>query len=720
MLGASTVESSTVNASPVSVPAKPEASPSALDRSRNIGIMAHIDAGKTTTTERVLYYTGVTYKLGNVDEGNTQMDWMEQEQERGITITAAATTCHWKNHRINLIDTPGHVDFTIEVERSLRVLDGAIAVFCGVGGVEPQTETVWRQADKYGVPRIAFVNKLDRVGADYAQVVAMMKERLSMTPIPVQLPHFTKEGEFLGVVDLIEEKAWTWDSTTLGAKYTLQEVPAELQSQVSAARTRMLELLAESDEVFMDLYLEKKPFGVAEIRKALRAATLKLHAVPVLCGSAFKNKGIQPLLDAVVHFLPSPFDVPPVEGTNPDTKEKELRKPDAKDPMAALAFKIVTDPHMGQLTYVRIYSGVVEAGQNIFNPRRDRRVRVGRLLKVHANKVEDIKQASAGEIVAIGGLKDVITGDTLSDEDHPIVLEAMDFPEPVISVAIEPKTKADQDRMDVSLQRLALEDPSFRMRQDPETGQLIIAGMGELHLEIIVDRMLREFKVAANVGKPQVAYKETITRAAEGEGRYIRQTGGRGQYGHVVLRADPQETGKGFEFENAIKGGSIPREFMPAIEKGIREAMDSGPVRGYPVMDVKATILDGSYHEVDSSEIAYKIAGSMAIKDALKSAGPILLEPIMKLEVVVPESFLGEVLGDVNTRRGKIGEIEPRGGIRVIRADVPLEQMFGYATGLRSLTQGRGTYTMQFDHYSRVPASVLEKLTGGKTTPTKN
>ncbi|MBI2890886.1 MAG: elongation factor G [Nitrospirae bacterium] len=692
-------------------PARP-GGPAGLDSTRNIGIMAHIDAGKTTTTERILYYTGFTYKIGEVDEGTTQMDWMEQEQERGITITAAATTCFWKGHRINLIDTPGHVDFTVEVERSLRVLDGAVAVFCGVGGVEPQSETVWRQADRYRVPRIAFINKLDRVGADVQMVVRMMRERLSMTPILIQVPYFVAEADFRGVVNLIDEKLYLWDSAERGATYTSHPVPDSMRAEVEKARHQMLESIAEADETFMDLYLEKKPFGPAEIQAALRAATLDLRVVPVLCGAAFRNKGVQPLLDAVVDYLPSPLDVLPVTGRAVEGEGEQVRRPDPGEPLAALAFKIMTDPHMGQLTYIRIYSGTVKAGQMIYNCARQKRVRVGRLMKVHANKFEDLERATAGEIVAIGGMREVVTGDTLADEDAPLLLESMEVPAPVISVAIEPKTKADQDRLGMALHRLSVEDPSFRVRQDEETGQTLISGMGELHLEIIVDRMKREFRVDANVGRPQVAYRESVTRGAEAEGRYVRQTGGRGQYGHVYLRVEPSEPGKGFEFVDEIKGGVIPREFIPAVEKGIKEALETGPVGGFPVTDLKVILLDGSYHEVDSSEIAYKIAASLGFKDAVRKAAPVMLEPIMSLEVILPEGFLGDVLGDLNTRRGKILEVESRGTTRVIRAEVPLERMFGYATAIRSLTQGRGTHTMQFGYYAKVPPQVLEKILG--------
>jgi elongation factor G len=681
-----------------------------LERTRNIGIMAHIDAGKTTTTERILYYTGVNYKIGEVHEGTATMDWMVQEQERGITITSAATTCYWRDHRVNIIDTPGHVDFTIEVERSLRVLDGAIAVFCSVGGVEPQSETVWRQADKYGVPRIAFINKMDRVGADFERGVQMIRDRLGANPVPVQVPIGCEE-QFRGVIDLPSMKAILWDDESLGARYRLEEIPEAQREEAERHRERLLEAVAEVDETLLDKYLEGREISETEIRGAVRQGTLALKLVPVLCGSAFKNKGVQPLLDAVVDYLPSPLDVPAVEGINPDTEKPETRPARDDAPFSALAFKIMTDPYVGTLTFFRVYSGLVASGSYVLNASKGRKERIGRLLKMHANKREDIKEVYAGDIAAAVGLRETTTGDTLCDDSHPIVLESIDFPEPVISIAIEPKTKGDQEKLGTSMRKLAAEDPSFRVETDPETGQTIIKGMGELHLEIIVDRLLREFKVDANVGRPQVAYKETIQRAVEQEGKFIRQTGGRGQYGHVVIRLEPLHPGEGFEFVDATKGGVIPREYIPAVERGVREAMEGGVLAGYPMVDVKATLLDGSYHEVDSSEIAFKIASSMAFKDGARRAQPILLEPIMAVEVVVPEEFMGAVVGDLNGRRGHLQGMEARGGAHVIRAHVPLKEMFGYATDLRSATQGRATYTMQFSHYEPVPQMISEEIT---------
>jgi elongation factor G len=681
-----------------------------LDRTRNIGIMAHIDAGKTTTTERVLYYTGTNYKIGEVDEGTATMDWMVQEQERGITITSAATTCFWRDYRINVIDTPGHVDFTIEVERSLRVLDGAIAVFCAVGGVEPQSETVWRQADKYGVPRIAFINKMDRLGADFSRVVEMIRDRLGARPCPIQLPIGAEEG-FRGVVDLIQMKAIVWDEESLGAKYHMEPVPAALADQAKALREQLLEALADGDDAIMEKYLNGAEIGEAEARAALRKACIELRIVPVLCGSAFKNKGVQPLLDAVVEYLPSPLDIAAVRGKNPVTHEEEERPTQDEAPFSALAFKIMTDPFVGTLTFFRVYSGALFSGSSVYNSSKGKRERIGRLLKMHANKREEIKEVYAGDIAAAVGLKNTSTGDTLCDESRPIVLEAIEFPEPVISIAIEPKSKADQEKLGGSLRKLALEDPSFRVRTDEETGQTIISGMGELHLEIIVDRLLREFSVGANVGKPQVAYKETIRKSVEREGKFVRQTGGRGQYGHVYIRVEPLEPGSGFEFLDAIKGGAIPREYIPAVEDGMREALENGPMAGYPLVDLKATLLDGSYHDVDSSEIAFKIAGSMALKEAVSKASPVLLEPIMDVEVVTPEEFMGEVIGDISSRRGKVLGMDSRGKARVIQSQVPLAEMFGYATDLRSMTQGRATYTMQFSHYEPVPALVSEGIT---------
>jgi elongation factor G len=672
--------------------------------------MAHIDAGKTTTTERVLYYTGITYKIGEVHEGTATMDWMVQEQERGITITSAATTCFWRDHRINIIDTPGHVDFTIEVERSLRVLDGAVAVFCSVGGVEPQSETVWRQADKYRVPRIAFINKMDRVGADFFRGVSMIRDRLKANAVPLQLP-IGAEEHFRGIIDLVGMKAFVWDEESLGARYRTEEIPADLLETAEQYRGSLLEAVADTDEVLLEKYLEGREISEDELRDAIRVATVTLKIVPVLCGSAFKNKGVQPLLDAVVDYLPAPTDIPPVDGTNPVTGEVESRPASDDAPFSALAFKIMTDPFVGSLTFLRVYSGVLESGSYVFNSTKGKKERVGRLLKMHANKREEIKEVHAGDIAAAVGLRDSTTGDTLCEETRPIVLEAIEFPEPVISIAIEPKTKADQEKLGVSLQKLATEDPSFRVTTDRETGQTLISGMGELHLEIIVDRLLREFKVDASVGKPQVAYKETVRRAATHETKFVRQTGGRGQYGHVVLRVEPRAPGAGFEFVDQIKGGVVPREYIPAVERGVRDATGAGPLAGYPIVDVKATLLDGSYHEVDSSEMAFKIAGSMAFKDAARKADAVLLEPVMAVEVVVPEEFMGDVIGDLSSRRGKIQGMDARGGAQVIAAQVPLAQMFGYATDLRSKTQGRATYTMQFSHYEPVPQLISEEIT---------
>ena len=681
----------------------------ALEKTRNIGIMAHIDAGKTTTTERILYYTGINYKIGEVHEGTATMDWMVQEQERGITITSAATTCLWRDHRINIIDTPGHVDFTIEVERSLRVLDGAVAVFCAVGGVEPQTETVWRQADKYGVPRLAFVNKMDRVGADFFRVVQMIRDRLGAHPAIVQIP-IGMEEKFIGIVDVISMKAVVWEDESLGAKFHEEPIPEGLKAQADEYREKLLEAAADADEAIMEKYLEGKAISESELRAAVRKATLGLKVVPVLCGSAFRNKGVQPMLDAVVDFLPSPIDIPAVKGVNPDTQQGEERPARDDAPFSALAFKIMTDPFVGTLSFFRVYSGSLNSGASVYNSTKSKRERIGRLLKMHANKREEIKEVYAGDIAAAVGLKTATTGDTLCDEDHPIVLESIDFPDPVISIAIEPKSKADQEKLALSLQKLATEDPSFRVRTDEETGQTIISGMGELHLEIIVDRLLREFNVGANVGKPQVAYKETVRKAVEQQGRFIRQTGGRGQYGDVWIKLEPQRPGAGFEFVDAVKGGAIPREYIPAVEKGIREATDSGALAGYPVVDVRVTLFDGSYHDVDSSEIAFKIAGSMAFKEAMRKANPVLLEPIMSVEVVVPEDFMGDVIGDLSSRRGKVLGMDTRPAAQAIDARVPLAQMFGYATDLRSMTQGRATYTMQFSHYEPVPAAVAEGI----------
>ena len=680
-----------------------------LERTRNIGIMAHIDAGKTTTTERILYYTGVNYKMGEVHDGAATMDWMEQEQERGITITSAATTCIWQDHRINIIDTPGHVDFTIEVERSLRVLDGAVAVFCGVGGVEPQSETVWRQADRYHVPRLAFVNKMDRVGANFDRVVEMMRTRLGTNPVPIQLP-IGSEDAFRGVVDVLERKAIYWDDESLGASFQIADLPAELEAATDAAREKVVEAAADSDASLMALYLEGAPITASHLRKALREATLQLRVVPVVCGAAFKNKGVQPLLDAIVCYLPSPLDVPPVAGTDLRTEKPTTRKADDAEPFAALVFKLMSDKHVGHLTYLRVYSGSIETGQQVLNVRRDRKERVGRLLQMHANKRQEIPAAYAGDIIAAVGFKSVSTGDTLCDPRHPIALEAMQFPEPVISIAIEPKTQADMDRLGESLDRLAQEDPSFRVATDPETGQTIIAGMGELHLEIICDRLLREFRVGANVGPPQVAYKETIRKTVRAEGRYIKQTGGSGDYGVVVLEVGPNEAGKGFEFIDATKGAPIPREYVPAVRNGCEEALQSGELAGYPVVDVRVRLLDGQAHDVDSSERSFKIAGSIAVREALRQAQPTLLEPMMKVEVVTPDDFVGPVQGDLNSRRGALTGIDARAGAHLVRADVPLAAMFGYVNSLRSMTQGRATYTMQFSHYAEVPDAVAAKI----------
>jgi len=679
-----------------------------LERTRNIGIMAHIDAGKTTTTERILYYTGITYKIGEVHEGTATMDWMQQEQERGITITSAATTTFWKDFRINIIDTPGHVDFTAEVERSLRVLDGAVAVFCAVGGVEPQSETVWRQADKYRVPRIAFVNKMDRAGADLARAVSMMKERLGANPVLIQLPVGAEEA-FIGVVDLIREKAIVYRHETLGAEFSVEEVPKEMRDEVKATRERVIEAACEADERLMEKYLNGVTPTEEEIVAGLRKGTIALRIVPVLCGTAFKNKGVQPLLDAVVDFLPAPTDIPPIVGTTLDGSTKVERPASDDAPFAALIFKIMTDSYVGQLAFFRVYSGYLESGSSVLNSGRDRSYRIGRLLKMHANKREDIKAVYAGDIAAAVGLKHVQTGDTICDEDHPVILESMDFPDPVISVVIEPKTKGDQEKLGVALGKLTQEDPTFKVFTDPDTGQTIISGMGELHLEIVVDRLLREFNVAAGVGKPQVAYRETIRRNAEAEGRYIRQTGGRGQYGHVWLEVSPKPGAK-VEFVNDIVGGTIPREYIPAVEKGVEEAMEQGPLASYPMVDVSVRLFDGSYHNVDSSEMAFKIAGSMAFKEAVRNADPVLLEPIMQVEAVVPEDYTGEVIADLNSRRGRIQGMMARGNAQVITALVPLAEMFGYATDLRSATQGRATYTMHFHQYEEAPKSVGEEV----------
>ncbi len=671
--------------------------------------MAHIDAGKTTTTERILYYTGVTHRIGEVDEGSATMDWMEQERERGITITAAATTCFWKDHRINIIDTPGHVDFTIEVERSLRVLDGAVAVFDSVQGVEPQSETVWRQADKYQVPRIAFMNKMDRIGADFYASVQSLVDRLGVRPVCLQLP-IGKESSFRGPVDLMAMKGVFFDDETLGAKFVVDEIPSDLKDQAHEYREKMIEALADCDETVMERYLAGEAPTIDELKVAVRKGVLEMKIVPVLCGASFKNKGVQLLLDAVVDYLPSPVDIPPVTGVDLKTQQEVTRRPDDNEKFSALAFKIMTDPFVGQLTFFRVYSGVLRAGSYIYNATKDSKERIGRILKMHANKREEVKEMYAGEIGAAVGLKGATTGDTLCDEDHPILLEVMKFPEPVIQMAIEPKTKPDQEKMGLALQKLAQEDPSLRVSTDEETMQTLIAGMGELHLEIIVDRLKREFKVETNVGKPQVAFRETIRTASSAEGKYIRQTGGRGQYGHVVLELEPQEPGKGFEFENKIVGGRVPREYIPAVEKGIREAMENGVIAGYPMVDIKVRIIDGSYHDVDSSEMAFKIAASMGFKEGARKANPVLLEPIMSLEVIVPEDYMGDVIGDLNSRRGKIQGMKARGSAQVITAEVPLAEMFGYATDLRSRTQGRGVFTMQFAHYDMVPKPIADQI----------
>ncbi len=679
-----------------------------LDKIRNIGIVAHIDAGKTTTTERILFYTGRTHRLGEVDEGSATMDWMVQERERGITITSAATTCQWRGHSINIIDTPGHVDFTAEVERSLRVLDGAIVILSAVEGVQPQSETVWRQADRYGVPRIVFINKMDRTGADFSRTVEMIRERLGANAVPVQLPVGAEDG-FEGVIDLVRMTSIIY-TDDLGTRSDQAEIPPALRSSAQEHREKLIEAVAELDDRLTEKYLEGTPFSEEEIVGALRAGTIAARIVPVLCGTAFRNKGVQPLLDAVVSYLPSPLDVPPVEGQNPKTNATERREADPAGPFCALAFKIISDPYVGKLTYFRVYSGRLGAGSYVYNATRASKERVSRILQMHANHREDIPEVSAGNVVAAVGLRETATGDTLCDEQHPIVLEAIKFPEPVISVAVEPKTRADEEKLGASLARLAEEDPTFKVRFDPETAQTIISGMGELHLEIITDRLLREFKVEANVGRPQVAYRETIRRPARAEGRYIRQTGGRGQYGHVWLEIEPLPRGGGIEFVDKITGGRIPREFIAPVAAGVREAADGGVLAGYPMVDVRATLVDGSYHEVDSSEMAFKIAGSMAFKAAAERASPVLLEPVMKVEVVTPDQYMGDVIGDLNARRGRIVAMEQRGPVRIIQAEVPLAEMFGYATALRSNTQGRATYTMEFSHYEEVPAGIAETL----------
>jgi elongation factor G len=678
------------------------------EQTRNIGIMAHIDAGKTTTTERILYYTGVTYKIGEVDEGSATMDWMEQEKERGITITSAATTCFWKEHRVNIIDTPGHVDFTIEVERSLRVLDGAIAVFCAVGGVEPQSETVWRQADKYQVPRIAFINKMDRTGADFQGCLQMMVKRLKTTPLPLQLP-IGKEESFQGIIDLITMKALIYDPHSLGDNFDIVNIPSDYANEAKQQREILIGRLAEGDESLMEKFVEGVDISEFELKQAIRKLTLEMKGTPILCGAAFRNKGVQPLLDAIIDYLPSPLDVPAVKGI--DLKGNELIfTANNGHPLSALAFKIMNDSYTGQLTFFRIYSGSLKTGDSVFNPTKGKRERIGRLVKMHANKREEIKSVSAGDIFAAVGLKYTTTGDTICSEKQPIILESMIFPEPVISIAIEPKTKGDLEKMGISLQRLILEDPSFKVKTDEETGQTILSGMGELHLEIIVDRLLREFKVEANVGNPQVAYRETITKTVKSEGRFVRQSGGRGQYGHVWLTIEPQTPGGGLEFVNRIVGGAIPREYIPAVEKGVMEAMEKGVLAGYPMVDIKITLIDGSFHEVDSSEMAFKIAGSLGFKEGARRATPILLEPLMSIEIITPEEFMGQVVSDLNARRGKTTKVEYRGGTNVIVGEAPLANMFGYATDLRSLTQGRATFTLQFSNYSPVPHSVSEEI----------
>ena len=686
-----------------------------IERYRNIGIMAHIDAGKTTTTERVLFYTGVSHKMGEVHEGAAVMDWMEQEQERGITITSAATTCFWQGmdkqfdeHRINIIDTPGHVDFTIEVERSLRVLDGAVTVLCSVGGVEPQTETVWRQGNKYKVPRLIFVNKMDRAGANFLRVVKQVRDRLGANPVPVQLPIGAEEN-FVGVIDLIAMKAIYWDDASMGMTFELRDIPENLQAEASSWREKMVEAAAEADEELLEKFLGDGVLSNDEIRRGLRLRSLAGEIVVAMCGSAFKNKGVQAMLDGVVHYMPSPVDVPPIKGVLDDGSEG-LRHADDNEPFSALAFKIATDPFVGNLTFFRVYSGVLNSGDTIYNPVKSKRERIGRLLQMHSNDRKEIKEVRAGDIAAAVGLKDVTTGDTLTDPKNLITLEKMEFPEPVIAVAVEPKTKADQEKMGIALQKLAKEDPSFRVHTDEESGQTIISGMGELHLDIIVDRMKREFKVEANVGKPQVAYRETIRKTVEQEGKFVRQSGGRGQYGHVYLRIEPQEAGAGYEFVNAIVGGVVPKEYIGAVDKGVREQMENGVIAGYPVVDAKVTIYDGSYHDVDSSEMAFKIAGSMAFRDGAQKAKPVLLEPIMKVEVVTPEDYFGDVMGDLNRRRGLPQGMDEAPAGKIIRAEVPLAEMFGYATDLRSMSQGRATYSMEFEKYSEVPNNVAESV----------
>jgi elongation factor G len=682
-----------------------------LERCRNIGIMAHIDAGKTTTTERILFYTGRTHRIGEVHEGTATMDWMEQEQERGITITSAATTCTWRDIRINIIDTPGHVDFTAEVERSLRVLDGAVAVFDAVHGVQPQSEKVWRQADKYGVPRICFINKIDKMGADFEHAIDTIRKRLNAKPIAIQIP-IGQEDKFKGVVDLLTMKAIIWKDETMGAEYITEEIPAELKKKAEAFHAQLVETVAENDDEMLHKFLEGEEISAAELKASLRKSTISLKVFPVVVGTAFKNKGIQPLLDAVVDCLPSPLDVPETHGTDPDSGKQITRHASDDEPFSALAFKIMADPYVGQLTFIRVYSGQLKSGESVLNSRTSKNERIGRLLKMHANKREDIQEILAGDICAVVGLKNVSTGDTISDPRHPIALESIEFAVPVIHVAVEPKTKADQEKMGLALAKLAQEDPTFKVHTDPDSGQTIISGMGELHLEIIVDRMMREYKVEANVGKPQVAYRETIRKHSEAEGKYIRQTGGRGQYGHAKIKLDPQPAGLGYEFVNEIVGGSVPKEYIKPIDQGIQEALEGGVLAGYPVVDVKVTLYDGSYHDVDSNEMAFKIAGSMAFKEAARKASPVLLEPVMAVEVVTPEDFAGAIMGDLSSRRGRIEGMEHRAGSQVIKAIVPLAEMFGYATHMRSSTQGRAEYSMHFGRYEEVPRSVADEIIG--------
>lgn len=689
-----------------------------LTKLRNIGIMAHIDAGKTTTTERILYYTGRSHKIGEVHDGAATMDWMDQERERGITITSAATTCFWKDYQVNIIDTPGHVDFTVEVERSLRILDGAVAVYDGVAGVEPQTETVWRQADHYRVPRMCFVNKMDRTGADFYRAVDMMKDRLGANAVPIQLP-MGAEASYSGHIDLVGMKAVVWSGEELGAKFEVTEIPSDFKEKADEYRAALIDAVAETNEDLIEKYLETGTLTDDELKKGIRNATLSMKIFPVLCGTAFKNKGVQTLLDAVIDYLPNPLDVPPVKGfeigQDAEDEPKLDRIADDKAPFSALAFKIMSDPYIGKLSYFRVYSGVLKKGSYIMNTSKGKKERIGRLLQMHANSREEIDEVQTGDIAAAVGLKDTTTGDTLSSEENPIILEKMTFPEPVIHVAVEPKTKGDQEKMGVALSKLAEEDPTFRVHTDEETGQTIIAGMGELHLEILVDRMKREFKVEANVGKPQVAYRETIRKEVDQEGKYIKQTGGRGQYGHVIIKVNPLQPGEGFKFNNKIVGGAVPREYIPAVQKGIEEAMSSGVLAGYQMVDVETTLYDGSYHDVDSSEMAFKIAGSMAFKDACKKASPVLLEPIMKVEVVTPEDYMGDVVGDLNRRRGKVNAMNQRGNARVVDSHVPLSEMFGYATELRSISQGRAAYTMQFEHYEEVPGNIAKEISEKST-----